>query len=71
MAEELGRIEKPPVEQFKKGRKLYFTPLIHCSDESPEEYLDKFGRYWEQVEKQITELESKLGKINRIYYVFG
>lgn len=68
MAEELGKIEKPPVEEFKKGRKLYFVPLIYRSEQPPEEYLEKFNRYWEQVEKQITELESKLGKVNRIYH---
>ena len=68
MAEELGKIEKPPVEEFKKGRKLYFVPLIYCGEETPEEYLEKFNKYWEQVEKQITELELKLGKVNRIYH---
>jgi len=68
MAEELGKIEKPTVEEFKKGRKLYFVPLIYPGEEPPEEYLEKFNRYWEQVEKQITELESKLGKVNRIYH---
>jgi hypothetical protein len=68
MAEELGKIEKPPAEQFKKGRKLYFIPLIYRGESSTEEYLEKFNRYWEQVEKQITELELKLGKVNRIYH---
>ena len=68
MAEELGKIEKPAAEEFKKGRKLYFVPLIYHGIESPEEYVEKFNRYWEQVEKQISELESKLGRINRIYH---
>ncbi len=68
MAEELGKIEKPSVEGFKKGRKLYFVPLIYRGEEIPEEYLEKFDKYWEQVEKQITELELKLGKVNRIYH---
>jgi hypothetical protein len=68
MAEELGKIEKPSVEDFKRGRKLYFVPLIYCSEEPPKEYVEKFNQYWEQVEKQITELELKLGKINRIYH---
>ena len=68
MAEELGKIEKPPVEEFKKGRKLYFVPLLYRGENPPEEYLEKFNRFWEQVEKQITELESKLGKVNRIYH---
>ena len=68
MAEELGKIEKPPVEGFQKGRKLYLVPLIYCGEETPVEYLDKFHRYWEQVEKQINELELKLGSANRIYH---
>jgi hypothetical protein len=68
MAEELGKIEKPSVEELKEGRKLYFIPLIYQSEESLEEYLEKFNKYWEQVEKQIAELESKLGKVNRIYH---
>ena len=68
MAEELGKIEKPPAEEFKKGRKLYFIPLIYRAEETPEEYLEKFDKYWQQVEKQVTELGSKLGKVNRIYH---
>ena len=68
MSEELGKIEKPAAEAFEKGRKLYFIPLIYCSDESPEEYLEKYNRYWEQVTKQIEELELKLGKVTRIYH---
>lgn len=68
MAEELGKIEKPSVEELKEGRKLYFIPLIYLGEKSPEDYLEKYNRYWEQVEKQIAELESKLGKVNRIYH---
>lgn len=68
MAEELGKIEKPSVEELKGGRKLYFIPLIYHSEESPEEYLEKFNKYWEQVAKQIAELESKLGRVNRVYH---
>jgi len=68
MAEELGKIEKPPVEEFKKGRKLYFIPLIYHGEEAPDEYVEKFTKYWEQVEKQIEELALKLGKVNRIYH---
>jgi translation elongation factor EF-G len=68
MAEELGRIEKPPAEEFKKGRKLYFVPLIYRGEEPPTDYIEKLDKYWEQVEKQIRELESKLGKVTRIYH---
>jgi hypothetical protein len=68
MAEELGKIEKPSVEEFKEGRKLYFIPLIHRGEDSPDEYIIKFNKYWDQVEKQIAELEAKLGVVKRIYH---
>ena len=68
MSEELGKIEKPPAEDFKKGRKLYFIPLIYCGTESPAEYLEKFNKYWDQVEDQLRGLELKLGNINKIYH---
>ncbi len=68
MAEELGKIEKPAVEDFKKGRKLYFVPLIYGGEDMSKEYLDKFSKYWEQVEKQVEDLASKLGPVKRIYH---
>ena len=61
MAEELGKIEKPAAEEYKEGRKLFFIPLIYRGVESPDDYLIKFNKYWEQVIKQIAELETKLG----------
>ncbi len=68
MSEELGKIERLPVESFKKGRKLFFIPLIYLSKELPLEYMEIFHRYWDQVDKQLTELSSKLGAVNRIYH---
>jgi hypothetical protein len=68
MTEELGKIQKPPVESFKKGRKLIFIPLLFESPEPLEGYTDKFNRYWEEAEKQIEELATKLGAVARIYH---
>lgn len=68
MSGELGKIEKPAVEEFEKGRKLYFVPLIYRGQESPEEYLEKFNRYWNQVEDKIGSLELKLGQVSRLYH---
>jgi hypothetical protein len=68
MSEKLGKIEKPSVEGFKKGRKLYFVPLIYGGKESLDEYREKFNRYWNQVEDKIGALELKLGKVTRIYH---
>ncbi|MBA7698065.1 hypothetical protein ES703_106739 [subsurface metagenome] len=68
MSKKLGKIEKPPAEEFKKGRKLYFIPLIYCGKEAQAEYREKFNKYWNQVETQMTDLELKLGRINKIYH---
>ena len=68
MAEELGKIEMPSVDKFKKGRKLYFIPLLYMGEDTPVEYLALFNKYWEQVTKQLSELESKLGIVNRIFH---
>jgi len=68
MSAELGKIEKPSVEEFKTGRKLYFVPLLYGSKELPADYLKIFNKYWKQVDDQISDLEMKLGPINRIYH---
>lgn len=48
MSEELGKVEKPLAEEFKRGRKLYFVPLMYCEKEPQAEYLEKFNKYWNQ-----------------------
>jgi len=68
MSEELGKIEKPLAQEFKRGRKLYFVPLIYSGKESPARYLEKFNRYWNQIETQMSNLELKLGRIDKIYH---
>ena len=68
MSAELGKIEKPLVEDFKKGRKLFFIPLIYGGKDSPPEYIEKFNKYWDQAEAQVSELELKLGKASKIYH---
>jgi hypothetical protein len=68
MAEELGKIEKPNVEDYKLGRKLFFVPLAFSSRDLPLEYTIKNNIYWEQVESQLAGLESRLGKINYLFH---
>ncbi|MFA5309948.1 MAG: hypothetical protein WC370_10785 [Dehalococcoidales bacterium] len=68
MAEELGKIEKPPVENFKNGRKLFFVPALYQGEDSETDYVQKCNKYWEQVARQISELTLKLGDVNRVYH---
>ncbi len=68
MSETVGKIDKPLAEEFKKGRKLFFVPLVYRGKESPAEYVEKYNNYWQPVENQMRDLESKLGKVNKIYH---
>jgi hypothetical protein len=68
MTEQLGKIEKPEAEQYKGKRKLYLVSLLFSGESSPPEYLEKFDRYWDQVSQQLSNLESSINNIKRIYH---
>jgi len=68
MPEQLGKIERLEVERFKQGKKLYLVPLVYSGEEAPDEYKEKCSRYWQQVAEQLTNLASKIGKVNRVYH---
>ena len=65
--ETLGKITKPPVNDFKKSRKIYCVPLIINIKDAPNEYQEKYNLYWDQVAEHINGLE-KAGKVNKIYH---
>jgi len=68
MAKKLGKIEKPEAEQFREKRKLYLVPLLFSWDNAPAEYVEKFNRYWAEVREHVANLESTIGRVNRIYH---
>ena len=68
MPEQLGKIERLEVEHFKQGKKLYLVPLVYSGEDAPDEYKEKCSRYWQQVTEQLTNLASKIGKVNRVYH---
>ena len=68
MAEELGKIEKPQAKQFEEKRKLFLVPLLFSWKDAPAEYVEKLDLYWQQVREHIANLESKIGKVNRVYH---
>ncbi|MBI4285002.1 MAG: hypothetical protein HY670_03755 [Chloroflexi bacterium] len=68
MSEELGKIERPPVSEFKAGRRLYFVPLVFAPREPEPGLAEIVQRYWEQVEAHLANLEAKLGAVHRVYH---
>jgi hypothetical protein len=68
MAPELGKINKPEVGSFRRSRKIFLVPLIYASSDAPTEYVEKYELYWQQVSEHIENLETKLGKIKRVYH---
>lgn len=68
MTKPLGKIEKPEAEHFTGKRKLYLVPLIFSGEDAPPEYVEKFNLYWEQVNQQVANLESKIGKVSHVYH---
>lgn len=68
MAAELGKIPKPSVDDYSDKRKLLFVPLIFSPPNTALDFIAKFNKYWEQIESQVNNLESKLGSITKIYH---
>jgi hypothetical protein len=68
MSQELGKIEKPSVEEYRAARKLFFVPLIFTPRDIQGELFEKVFRYWDQVESQLTSLELKLGIAKKVYH---
>jgi hypothetical protein len=63
MAQELGKIEKPSVEEYRAARKLFFVPLLFTPKQLEGELFEKVFKYWDQVESHLSNLELKLGMV--------
>jgi len=68
MAQELGRISKPNVDQYKGRRKLLLVPLVYGPSTDDETGAVALQRYWDQMREQVDALQSALGGLNRIYH---
>jgi len=68
MAEQVGKIEKPFAARFKEAKKLYLVPLVFLNEAAPEEYKERCHRYWQQVVDQLSNLETKIGKVSHVYH---
>lgn len=63
---EVGKIERPDVEDYVGKRKLYCVANIYTIEEAPDDLKKLVSKYWDEVFKQIDKLESA-GKIKKIF----
>ncbi len=63
---EIGKIERPDVEDYVSKRKLYCVANIYAIEEAPDDFKQLVNRYWDEIFKQIDKLESA-GKIKKIF----
>lgn len=68
MSENLGKMEKPEAGQFKKGRKLFFVPLMFSPPPNEIEPVALVGRYWQEVASQVQNLEASLSGVKRVFH---
>lgn len=68
MSTELGKIEKPEVDEFKAERKLYLVPLIFSPRNPSSDYADLYERYWSGAREHLMKLEHSMGPIARVYH---
>lgn len=68
MSSELGRLEKPPAEQFQGERRIYLVPLVFAPRKPAPDYADMFERYWSGVREHLMKLEHSMGAIAHVYH---
>lgn len=67
-AKKLGKVQKPSASEFRKGRKLFFVPLIFTPIKSEPDFLELVNKYWEQAREQVKKLEEKLTEVKNVYH---
>ena len=68
MTSELGRIERPPAEQFRTQRKIYLVPLVFAPPKPSQDYAELYERYWAGVREHLLRLENSIGSVARVYH---
>ena len=63
---ELGKIDRPDAEIFAGKRKLYCVANIYSIEDAPDDYMELFNKYWDEVVQQIEKIEVA-GKIKKIF----
>ena len=68
MAKKLGKVKKPSVKEFEKGRKLFFLPLVFTPNKAEPDFKELLDKYWQQAREQINKLEEKLVPVKKVYH---
>ena len=64
-SKELGKIPKTKIENISLKRKAYLVTMLPNIPSSVE-YTEKIKKYWNAVDLQISQLESKAGIVKKI-----
>ena len=67
MSQELGRVERPPVDQYKDKRKLLLVPLNQSHPSIDDAGANIISTYWTQVTTQLEVMQTQLGEISVVY----
>ena len=70
MAKKLGKVKKPSVSEFRRGRKLFFVPLIFTPVKPEPDFLKLIKKYWKQAQEQVANMEEKLAQVKKVYHEF-
>ena len=68
MTQELGRINRPTVEQYRGQRKLILVPLVYSPAADEPDGAAALQNYWEQAQTQAAALETALGGLQHVYH---
>ena len=68
MTQELGRINRPTVEQCRGRRKLILVPLVYSPAADEPDGAAALQNYWEQAQTQAAALETALGGLQHVYH---
>ena len=68
MTQELGRINRPTVEQYRGRRKLILVPLVYSPAADGPDGAAALQNYWEQAQTQAAALETALGGLQHVYH---
>ena len=67
MSQQLGRVERPPADQYKNKRKLLMVPLLQPVPSIDDDGTQVLNRYWDQVDQQLQSLQTQMGNITIVY----